>query len=140
VAKSDAANLLSGVPLFSELSKKELSALARATKEVKHGEGDFLAREGDTGVGFFLIVDGTAKVLVGGRTRRRLGPGDYFGEIALLDERPRTATVVAETPVTMLGLTAWVFKGLVEQNPSIATKLLRTMADRLRSSSSDVTH
>ncbi len=140
MAKPDAVKLLSGVPLFQDLSKKELQALARAAKEVRHDEGDVLAREGDSGVGFFLIVDGTAKVSQKGRTRRRLGAGDYFGEIALLDEGPRTATVMAESPITMLGLTAWVFKGLVEQHPALATKLLRTMAERLRTSAPDPTH
>jgi len=140
VAKPDAVKLLSGVPLFQDLSKKELQALARAAKEVRHDEGDVLAREGDSGVGFFLIVDGTAKVSQKGRTRRRLGAGDYFGEIALLDEGPRTATVMAESPITMLGLTAWVFKGLVEQHPTLATKLLKTMAERLRTSAPDPTH
>lgn len=134
-AKNDAVRLLSEVPLFSELSKRELASIARAAKEVNHREGAVLAREGDSGLGFFLIKDGTAKVTVGGRPRGKLGPGDFFGEISLLDQGPRSATVTAETPISMIGLTQWVFKRLVEQNPSIAMKMLKVMASRLRAPS-----
>jgi CRP/FNR family transcriptional regulator, cyclic AMP receptor protein len=141
VAKaSSTVKLLSGVPIFSELSPKELAAIARAAKEITHREGSVLAREGESGIGFFLITDGAAKVTVGGRTRTTLKPGDFFGEISLLDGGPRTATVTAETPITMLGLTQWVFKRLIEQYPSIATKMLKVMAARLRASSRELTH
>jgi len=141
VAKvSSRVKLLSGVPLFSELSTKELNAIAGAAKEISHRAGSVLAREGETGIGFFLITDGTAKVTVGGRGRATLRPGDFFGEISLLDGGPRTATVTAETSITMLGLTQWVFKRLIEQHPSIASKMLKVMAQRLRASSKDLTH
>ena len=136
---SDTVDLLSRVPIFSGLSKKELQGLAQAVKEVNHREGAVLAREGESGLGFFLIVDGTARAEVGGRTRTRMGSGDFFGEISLLDGGPRTATVVAETPMTTLALTQWVFKSLIENNPSIASKMLKVMASRLRSSSKDPT-
>jgi CRP/FNR family transcriptional regulator, cyclic AMP receptor protein len=141
VAKvSSMAKLLSGVPLFSELSTKELNAIASAAKEVSHRAGSALAREGESGIGFFLITDGTAKVTVGGRARTTLRPGDFFGEISLLDGGPRTATVTAETDITTLGLTQWVFKRLIEQHPSIASKMLKVMAQRLRASSKNITH
>jgi CRP-like cAMP-binding protein len=140
VARNDAVELLSQVPLFSELSKKELKEIAKAAKEVAHREGAVLAREGDSGLGFFLIVDGSASVSVGGRPRGRMGPGDFFGEISLLDGGPRSATVKAETPIKMLGLTQWVFKRLVEQNPSISMKLLKVMASRLRATPVGLTH
>lgn len=140
VAKTEATRLLSNVPIFSALTQKELSAIAGAAKEIRHPEGTVLAAEGDRGIGFFMIVDGTARVTVRGRSRSKLGPGDFFGEISLLDEGPRSATVTAETPITLLGLTAWVFKGLVRQYPSIALKMLDVMASRLRQSSSDITH
>ncbi|MFN2590565.1 MAG: cyclic nucleotide-binding domain-containing protein [Actinomycetota bacterium] len=133
-------DLLASVPLFAECTKKELGHIASAIKEVKHNDGDILAREGDKGIGFFVIAEGTAKVVIGNSTRRRLGPGDFFGEISLLDEGPRSATVVAETPVRLYGLTAWNFRRLVAQNPSIAQKLLKVMADRLRKTSKDPTH
>jgi CRP/FNR family cyclic AMP-dependent transcriptional regulator len=140
VASKDRIKLLSEVPIFQDLSKKELAEIDRAAKEVSHREGAVLAREGDSGLGFFLIVDGTARVTVGNRPRARLGPGDFFGEISLIDQGPRTATVIAESPITTLGLTAWVFKRLIEQNPSIAAKMLKVMARRLRAASRDLTH
>jgi CRP/FNR family transcriptional regulator, cyclic AMP receptor protein len=139
VAKTDKAELLARVPLFQDLSKKELSALIGEAKEVSHREGAVLAKEGEQGLGFFLIVEGTAKVTVNGRTRRKLGPGDSFGEISLLDEGPRTATVTAETPIKLLGITSWVFKRLVTANPQVAMKMLKTLASILRSSSREVT-
>lgn len=139
MAKTDTADMLARVPLFQELTKKELSALAGAAKEVNHPAGAILAKEGDQGLGFFLIAEGTAKVSVDGRTRRKLGPGDSFGEISLLDEGPRTATVTAETPVRLYGITSWVFKRVVSENPAVAMKLLKTMASILRTSSREVT-
>jgi CRP/FNR family cyclic AMP-dependent transcriptional regulator len=140
VADQDSVGLLSSVPLFSGCTKKELQAIARATKEVNHKGGAVIAREGEKGMGFFLILDGTARVSIGGRTRAKLGPGDYFGEIALLDEGPRSATVTADTPMRLLGLTAWNFRRLITDNPSIAQKLLRAMADRLRGATTDPRH
>jgi CRP/FNR family cyclic AMP-dependent transcriptional regulator len=138
VAMTDVVKMLRNVPIFSELSKKELDAIARAAKEVSHKEGSTLAKEGESGMGFFLITDGTASVSVGGRARAKLKSGDFFGEISLLDSGPRTATVPAETPMKLLGLTQWSFKRLVEQNPAIAAKMLKVMAQRLRSSSKDM--
>jgi CRP-like cAMP-binding protein len=127
------------VPLFSGLSKKELGAIAGQSKEVHASIGDVLARQGEHGVGFFLIVEGEARVIVNGRTRARLATGDTFGEIALLDGGPRTATVIAESEMTLLGLTAWEFKALLSQYPTITLKLLEQVAARLRSASSSVT-
>jgi CRP-like cAMP-binding protein len=129
--------MLAGVPIFEGLSKKELSQIAGAAKQVTHREGAVLAREGQSGVGFFMILEGTAGVRVGERQRSKLGAGDFFGEISLLDGGPRTATVTADTEVTTLGLTPWDFKRLVESSPAIASKMLKVMAQRLRNSSKD---
>jgi CRP/FNR family cyclic AMP-dependent transcriptional regulator len=137
---TDPVKMLAGVPIFEGLTKKELQAIEGAGKQVTHAAGSTLAREGESGLGFFLIMDGVASVTVGDKTRRKLAPGDFFGEISLLDQGPRTATVVAQTPVTTFGLTAWVFKRLVEQNPSIAAKMLKVMAQRLRASNTQLTH
>jgi CRP-like cAMP-binding protein len=81
-------------------------------------------------VGFFVIESGEAKVTIGGRDRRTLGPGDYFGEVALLTDSPRTATITAETDLRCYGMTSWDFKPLVETHSSIAWKLLQTMAKK----------
>lgn len=129
--------MLAGVPIFEGLSKKELSQIASAAKQVTHREGSVLAKEGQSGVGFFMILEGTAGVRVGDRQRGKLGAGDFFGEISLLDGGPRTATVTADTEVTTLGLTPWDFKRLVEGSPAIASKMLKVMAQRLRNSSKD---
>jgi CRP/FNR family transcriptional regulator, cyclic AMP receptor protein len=139
VNRSEIAKMLQAVPLFSGLSKHELGAIAGQAKEVHTSTGDVLARQGEHGVGFFLIVEGEARVIVNGRTRARLRAGDTFGEIALLDGGPRTATVVAESDMTLLGLTAWEFKALLSQYPTITLKLLEQVAARLRSASASVT-
>jgi CRP/FNR family transcriptional regulator, cyclic AMP receptor protein len=132
VTKTEITQMLSGVPLFSGCSGRELSAVAAAAKEVRRKRGSLLAKKGDPGVGFFLITNGTANVVVNNRKRAELGKGDYFGEMSLLDGGPRSADVVAETDVDMLGLTAWVFRGILEQYPTIAQKMLVTLAGRLR--------
>ncbi|MBI4260608.1 MAG: cyclic nucleotide-binding domain-containing protein [Actinobacteria bacterium] len=128
---------LSRVPLFSGCSKRELRAIASAAKEVNHPAGKVLAREGDKGIGFFLIMDGRASVTIEGRKRTTLRAGDFFGEISLLDQGPRTATVTAETPVRMMGITAWVFRSLIQDHPSIAVKMLEEVARRLRKADLD---
>ncbi len=133
MARQDPLKMLAGVPIFEELSARELKSIANASKQVTHRQGAVLAREGDSGVGFFLILEGDVSVAVGGKSVRKMGPGDFFGEISLLDGGPRTASCIAQTEVTTLGLTPWTFKRLIEQNPSIASKMLKVMAQRLRS-------
>jgi CRP-like cAMP-binding protein len=108
-------------------------------REIPHGAGTVIAREGEPGVGLFIILDGTADVSIGGRKKATLGPGDFFGEIALLDGGPRTATVTAKSDVALLGLTEWVFRGLMVEHPSIALKTLQQMAARLRSATKAAT-
>ena len=128
----DAIEQLGRVPLFSGLSRRELDDILRAGKEVTHPTGHVVAREGDRGIGFFLILDGEARVSRGGKGLARLKPGDFFGEISLLDRGPRTATVTATTQVRLIGITAWVFRGILTEYPSIALKLLEIVTDRLR--------
>jgi CRP-like cAMP-binding protein len=127
--------LLEQVPLFEGLSHGELERIARSFKERRFSAGDTIAVEGAGGVGFFVIGDGTATVDVHGEQRGKLGPGDYFGEVALIDEQTRrTATITADSDLTCYGLTAWEFRPLVETNAQIAWKLLQVMAKRLRES------
>ncbi len=128
---SNRAELLKQVPLFSDLEKRELEDIANSMKERTFGAGHTVTDEGQGGVGFFVIQDGQATVSVHGEERGRLGPGDYFGEIALIAASPRTATIVADTELRCLGMTFWDFRPLVEENGRIAWKLLQTLAKRL---------
>src|SRR5439155_14384049 len=93
--------------------------------------GDKVTEEGKGGIGFFLIGDGAASVSVGGKDVRKLGKGDYFGEIGLIADIDRTATITAESDLRCYGMTAWDFRPLVESNASIAWKLLQTLAQQL---------
>jgi voltage-gated potassium channel len=122
---SDAAELLKQVPLFSDLDRRELEHVANAMKQRIFHAGQEIAVEGESAVGFFVIEDGQAKVTVKGEQRRMLGPGDYFGEIALITQGARTATVTAATELKTFGMTFWEFRPLVEETPSIAWKLLQ---------------
>jgi CRP/FNR family cyclic AMP-dependent transcriptional regulator len=120
------------VPLFAELSDGELEQVARLFKQRSFGAGETLVQEGSGGAAFYLIESGTATVTVGGRDRGTLGPGDYFGEIALIDEGARSATITAVEAVDCYGLTFWDFRPLVEGNAAICWKLLQFMVGRLR--------
>lgn len=128
----DKSELLKTVPMFSTCTKKELGAIAGIAKKVDFEAGRVICKEGETGAGFHVIVEGETKVQIGGRTRRRLGPGAFFGEIALLDGGPRTATVVAETPVTTLSVPVWNFRSLLRREPGLALKMLEEVCRRVR--------
>ena len=124
--------LVQSIPIFSGLSKQEIQGLASSMKERTFNEGDTIASEGQTGVGFFVIGEGEAAVTIGGEERGTLKAGDHFGEVALIDDGARTATVTAKTPLKVYGITAWEFRPMVEQNASLAWSLLQEMAKRLR--------
>jgi CRP-like cAMP-binding protein len=120
------------VPLFSDLEGRDLERVADTFKERRFDAGDTIASEGQGGAGFFVIGEGTAKVTIQGEERGTLGPGDYFGEIALIDEGARTATVTAETPMTCYAMTFWEFRPIVETDARIAWKLVQALARKLR--------
>jgi CRP-like cAMP-binding protein len=124
--------LIKGVPLFSDLDDRELRQIAQSMKERTFDAGDVVTEEGKGGVGFFVIDDGEAVVSVAGQERGALGPGDYFGEIALIADIDRTATITAKSDLRCYGMTFWDFRPLVENNASIAWKLLQAMAQRLK--------
>ena len=125
--------ILRKVPLFDGLSDKELAAVANAAKERRFDTGDVVVGEGEGGVGFFVIADGSARIETRGERRATLGAGASIGEVALLDESgKRTASVIAESPLRLFGLTAWQFTPLLEQHPAIAVKIAKMLARRLR--------
>jgi CRP/FNR family cyclic AMP-dependent transcriptional regulator len=132
VSQEAPIELIKGVPLFADLDKKELQSLTRSFKRHDYAAGESIVSESEGPSRFFVIHDGTATVTVHGQARGTLGAGDYFGEIALIDKGVRTATITAETDVRLFGLTFWEFRPLVEENASIAWKLLQAMAKRVR--------
>lgn len=123
---------LQRVPLFAELDRHEVEQIARLFKERRFAEGETVVREGSGGAAFYLIDSGEATVSVSGAPRRTLGPGDYFGEIALIDEGTRSATITAVSELACYGLTFWDFRPVVQENGAIGWKLLQSMAKKLR--------
>ncbi len=129
-------DLLRKVPLFSALDDGELESLADEFNERRFSAGDSIALEGEGGLMFFVVESGEASVEVQGEEVGKLGPGDSFGEIALIDRRPRTATVKAASDLRTYGLPVFVFRPFVESRPQVAWKLLEAMADRLEAAES----
>jgi CRP-like cAMP-binding protein len=122
---------LQKVPFLSHVGRKQLDGLAQTMAEREMSAGREIVTQGKGGVAFFLILDGQATVVVDGEDRRTLGPGDHFGEIALIvPDIPRTSTVRADSDVRLAALTAWNFKPFVMQNPDVAWALLEEMAKR----------
>jgi CRP-like cAMP-binding protein len=123
---------LARAPLFSALSKQELGELAKATEDLEVEEGKTLTREGDLGREFFVIVEGDVSVMQDGNEIRRLGAGDFFGEIALIyDNARRTATVTAASPLRFFVLTRQSFRSLLEHQPEIEEKVMAALEERL---------
>ena len=124
--------VLQKVQLFSGLEDREAKKIAPLFKERHYSAGETMTEEGQHGIGFFVIESGTAKVTVGGEERSSLGPGSHFGEIALIDDGARTATVTADGDVTAHVLIAWDFRPLVKEDPELAWGLLQGVAKILR--------
>jgi CRP/FNR family cyclic AMP-dependent transcriptional regulator len=124
--------MLKKVPLFSGLDNRELEQIAGSMRERRVPAGETVLEQGAGGAGFFVVDEGEAEVTVDGKPVSTVGPGDYFGEIALLTGSDRTATVTAKTDMLCYGMTPWDFKPLVESNSAIAWKLLTAMAQKLR--------
>ena len=132
--------LLGEVALFSPCAKHELRRIAALVDEIEAPKGKVLVREGDRGREFFVVVEGSATARRGGRKLAALGPGGFFGELALLDEGPRVATVTADTDMRLLVLSSRAFSSLLYEVPSVSRRILRGVAERLRASESAPTH
>ena len=130
--RTDYLDHLAQVPMFSACSKKDLQTIGRASDEVSVANGKVLVQEGKPGHEFFLILDGNASVTRNGRKIAALGPGQYFGELALLDRGPRSATVTADSDMQVLVLGQREFAGVLDEVPGLARKMLAAMAGRLR--------
>ncbi len=132
LSQRDKIECLEGVSIFQGCSRRQLRALARITEEFDAPAGTILTRAGDPGEEFFVIVEGAARVHVSLDRRRRLQTGDYFGEMSLLDRHPRSATVVAETPVRLLAINRRSFATLLDEVPGFIHRLLVTLSRRVR--------
>lgn len=129
--KNAKTDLIGRVPLFAHCSKRELAEVARIADEIDLREGKELTKEGAPGREFFVLVEGTADVVKNGRKVNTLGAGDFFGEIALVHQSPRTATVKATSPVRALVVTERSFRRLLEEMPEIQRKVLAALAERV---------
>jgi CRP-like cAMP-binding protein len=124
-------DLIRKVPLFARCSRAELKEIALLADEIDLNEGKEMTREGAPGREFFVLLEGTADVKKNRRRVNRLGPGDFFGEIALVSREPRTATVIATSPVRALVITDRSFRRLLDDAPQVQTKVMEAMAERL---------
>jgi CRP/FNR family cyclic AMP-dependent transcriptional regulator len=131
------AELMAACPLFTGLAADELAAVAAAAVEVEFPAGRVIARQGEIGTGFFVIVEGTARVVRDGHVLARLGPGEFFGELSVIDGAPRNAQVSAETAVRCLALASWDFERILRDTPGIALTVLRVVVARLRGATDD---
>jgi CRP/FNR family transcriptional regulator, cyclic AMP receptor protein len=132
--------LLGTVELFHGIAQDDLEAIAARAIEVDFSDGRTIVHQGEIGTGFFLIATGRARVVRDGATIAQLGPGDFFGELSLLDGGPRIATVVSDGPTTCLAIASWEFETLLESQPQLAIAILRGVAGRLRSVSEEHRH
>jgi CRP-like cAMP-binding protein len=131
-SKAEQIELLGNVSLFSECSKKELGQVASMMQERRVESGSLLTREGEDGDEFFVVAEGLADAVIGGKKVGSIKPGSFFGEMALLDQGPRVATVTAKLPTRVLVLDAKGFARVVRDSPSVALKVMKTLAERLR--------
>jgi CRP/FNR family cyclic AMP-dependent transcriptional regulator len=130
------ADALGRCPFFADLSRGELRELAKVTEDMEVEEGKTLTREGAAGSEFFVIVDGEVAVTKDGSEVRTMGEGDFFGEISLLEDRPRTATVTAKTPLRFFVLTRQNFRALLSKQPELEEKVTSALEERLRTTES----
>jgi len=131
-APSEAATMLGSVPFFASLDEKRRKALASDGKEISYKAGESIVGEGASGVGFYLVLEGKVEVRKGVRVLASLGKGEFFGEMSLIDDQPRSADVVAVTPARCWALSSWAFNALVKANPEIALVMLKELVKRLR--------
>jgi len=137
VEAGEMVEMIERVPFFANMSPRDVEGIAALFKERRFAAGEIVTKEGAGGAAFFVIESGEATVSIGGRARATLTSGDYFGEVALIDEGARSATITATTELVCYGLTYWEFRPLVQHNATIAWNLLRTLARRLRTAQGD---
>jgi len=132
LSRDEKIEMLGSMPLFQGVHSEDLGGIADRTVEVDYAEGGVIVREGEIGTGFFVIVSGAVRVVRDGETVSTLGRGEFFGELSVLDRRPRIAQVVAAEPTTCLALASWDLEAVIAEQPRVALAMLRVLAERLR--------
>jgi CRP/FNR family cyclic AMP-dependent transcriptional regulator len=140
MSKKQKADLLRRVELFEGVSTRALNLIADAAVDIEVPAGKHIVRQGQIGTGFYLVSSGKVRVIRGSETLATLGPGEFFGELSVLDQAPRMAHVIAEEPTVCLALASWDFVRILEQNPKAALSVLRVMAKRLRAAEDHPRH
>lgn len=134
------SRLLAACPLFRGVGADGLAALTGVATEVTFPAGHAIARQGEIGTGFFVVVEGLVRVVRDGAVLAQLGPGDFFGELSVLDGKPRNAMVAAEPPTTCLAIATWDFEAVLLANPAVTLAILRGVATRLREATDALRH
>jgi CRP/FNR family cyclic AMP-dependent transcriptional regulator len=132
LTRDEKIEMLGSMPLFQGVDADDLSGIADRTVEVDYAAGGVIVREGEIGTGFFVVVSGAVRVVRDGETVSTLGRGEFFGELSVLDQRPRNAQVVAAEPTTCLALASWDLETVIAEQPRVALAMLRVLAGRLR--------
>lgn len=140
MTRKQKVDLLRRVRLFAQLGATARGEIADLMEEISFPAQRYIVRQGQVGTGFYLITSGRARVMRGDRTLNTLGPGDFFGELSVLDQSPRMAHVLTEEPTTVLALASWDFNKLLERNPKVTLAILKEVAARLRAVSESPAH
>ena len=136
---TDVASMIGSVPFFAGLDAKRRKSVASQGKEMSYKASDNIVTEGTMGVGLYLILEGKAEVRKGSKVLATLGPGQFFGEMSLIDEMPRSADVVAVSPAKCWALSSWAFNSIIKANPDVALMMLKEVVKRLRAAQSSPT-
>lgn len=140
LSTQDKAAALARVPLFAGISDESMSALADSTGEQDFAPGQFIVRQGQVGTGLYVVISGAVKVLRGSEELATLGPSDFFGELSVIDQEPRNASVQASQPTVVLALASWDLLGLLEKDTALALNLIRGLVARIRSAGEQHRH
>ncbi len=140
LSSDEKAELLRGVELFEGIGPEALAMIAERAIEVEYPADRTIVRQGEIGTGFFLLVSGRGRVIQDGEQIATMGPGDFFGELSLLDQRPRIAHVIADEETVCLAIASWDFERLLEEQPKLTLSILRGVARRLRAASEHHRH
>jgi CRP/FNR family cyclic AMP-dependent transcriptional regulator len=140
LTKKSKVELLRTVAIFSGIPDRALATIADQTEVIDFPAGRYIVRQGQVGTGFYMVTSGRARVVRGGKTLARFGPGEFFGELSVLDQMPRSAHVIADEPTTCLALASWNFTRLLEEYPKITLSILREVARRLKAADDSPRH